>query len=294
MENVKDQNPTQGFKIIIVVLAVVVAAVSILFYTNVSSLKSENELLNASKLTLQTNLTKITAELGNVKSENESIVASLQAERERAEALLTELTNERATSRKSINSYKRQVNNFRALIKKYVAQIEELNLANQQLTAENLQIKDDLKNTTLRAEAAEEDAKSLAELVKKGQVIAARDIQLLPLKKNGKLSKRMKRARKIKVDFALVANTIAMPGDRVIYTRLINPEGFVMSANTNEKFNFNGEELGYTASREVNYTNSDLKVSVYLDGVKGLAAGTYTVQIYMDGFLIGTKEIAYR
>lgn len=294
MENLKDQNPTQGFKIIIVVLAVVVAAVSILFYTNVSSLKSENELLNASKLTLQKNLTKITADLGNVKTENEALVASLQVEKERAETLLAELSSSRSASRKSINSYKRQINNFRALINKYVAQIEELNLANQQLTAENLQIKDDLKNTTLRAEAAEEDAKSLAELVKKGQVIAARDIELIILKKNDKLAKRIKRARKIKVDFSLVANSIAMPGDKVIYVRLIDPEGFVMTANTNEEFDYNGARLGYTASREVNYANADLKVSVYLDGVKGLASGTYTIEVYMDGFLIGTKEIASR
>lgn len=291
MENEKGQNATQGFKIIIVVLAVVVAAVSILFYTNVSSLKKEAVILNAEKTSLQTNLTAVSEELGNIKTTNEALNASLEQERLRVDTLMQQLQSEKSSSKAAINKYKRELNNLKALVKKYAAQIDELNAANKKLTEENVKVKGDLKNTTIRAEAAEEDAKALSALVQKGQVIAAREIELVNVKKNEKETARIKRARKLKIDFTLVANNIAKPGERVVYARLIGPDGYLLSSNTNDLFDYKGEKIGYTASREIDYQNGDLKVSVYLDGVKDLEKGTYKVEVYMDGFIIGTKEI---
>lgn len=294
MENEKNQNVTQGFKIIIVVLAVVVAAVSILFYTNVSSLKKEAAQLNADKALLQTSLTEVSTELGDIKTTNEALTASLEAEKLRVDSLMTDLEKTKVSSKATINKYKREVNNLKALVKKYAAQIDELNATNKRLTQENIKVKTDLKNTTLRAEAAEEDAKALSALVKKGQVIAAREIELTPVKKNDKETSRIRRARKLKIDFTLVSNAITNPGERTVYARLIGPDGYVMTSNQNNLFEFKGEQIGYTASRTIDYQNTDLKVSVYLDEVKGLDKGNYTIQIYMDGLLIGTKEIPSR
>lgn len=291
MENSKSQNATQGFKIIIVVLAVVVVAVSILFYTNVSSLKKEAAILNAEKTSLQTNLTAVSDELGNIKTTNEALNASLEAERLRVDTLMLQLDKEKTSSKAAINKYKRELNNLKALVKKYAAQIDELNAANKKLTAENVKVKTDLKNTTIRAEAAEEDAKALSAMVKKGQVVAAREIELVNVKKNEKETSRIKRARKLKIDFTLVSNNIANPGDRTVYARLIGPDGYLLTSNTNDLFDFNGEKIGYTASRVIDYQNTDLKVSVYLEGVKDLEKGTYTVEIYMDGMVIGKKEV---
>lgn len=291
MENEKIQNASQGFKIIIVVLAVVVVAVSILFYTNVSSLKKEATALNAEKLTLQTELTTVSEELNGIKTTNEALSASLEQEKLRVDTLMQQLSKEKSTSKAAINKYKRELTNLKALVKKYAEQIEELNTANKHLTNENIKVKTDLKNTTMRAEAAEEDAKALSQLVEKGQVVAAREIELVNVKKNEKETARIKRARKLKIDFTLVANTIAKPGDRVVYARLIGPDGYLLTSNTNDLFDFNGQKIGYTSSREVDYRNSDLKVSVYLDGVKDLEKGTYKIEVYMDGFLIGTKEV---
>lgn len=294
MENSKSQNATQGFKIIIVVLAVVVVAVSILFYTNVSSLKKEAAILNAEKTSLQTNLTQVSDELGNIKTTNDALNASLEAERLRVDTLMTQLDKEKTSSKAAINKYKRELNNLKALVKKYAAQIDELNAANKKLSAENVKVKSDLKNTTLRAEAAEEDAKALSAMVKKGQVVAAREIELVNVKKNEKETARIKRARKLKIDFTLVSNNIANPGDRTVYARLIGPDGYLLTSNTNDLFEFNGEKIGYTSSRVIDYQNTDLKVSVYLEGVKDLEKGTYTVEIYMDGMLIGKKEVTSR
>ena len=291
MENVKNQNTTQGFKITIILLAVVIAVVSILFYTNVSSLKEDAIVLNKEKSALQSNLAQVNSELGQIKTTNEALSASLESEKLRVEALMAELEKSKTNSKSAIRKYKREINNLRALVKKYAAQIEELNIANKQLTEENLQVKTDLANTTLRAEQAEQSAKELSALVEKGKVVTAREIELISVKKSGKEIKRIRRARKLKVNFTLVANTIATPGERTVYARIIGTDGYVMTSSQNDLFDFNGEKIGFTASREVDYQNNDLKVSVYLDGVKGLKKGTYSVEIYMGGDLIGSREI---
>ncbi len=292
MENTNVQSPAKGLKILIAVLAVVVVAVSIMFYVNVDGYKKEVATLEVEKSSLQTNLTNLNKELSTIKSTNEALNSSLEAEKVRAEALLAELQKEQTTSRAAINRYKREISNLKMLVKRYAAQIEELTVANKALTEENIRVMEDLKNTTLRAEEAEANAAELGRLVAMGQYIPARDIELINLKRNEKETSRIKRARKLKIDFTLVANPIAQAGSRTVYARVIGTDGYLLTGNSNNKFEAQGNSLGYTASREVDYQNQDLMVSVYLDEVKKLDKGEYTIEVYMDGQLIGTKKIA--
>ena len=43
----------------------------------------------------------------------------------------------------------------------------------------------------------------------------------------------------------------------------------------------------------VEYTNSDLEVSVFYNG-SGFTAGTYHIELYTDGRLIGSTDVALR
>lgn len=291
MENTKGQNPTQGFKIIIAVLAVVAATIAILFYVNVDSLKKEAVALNAEKVALQSNIKSLNAQLSTIKSQNEALNASLEAEKARVKSLMEQLDKEKATNRAAVNRYTREINNLRALVKNYAEQIEELKAANVALHEENYKVREELIKTTLRAEVAEIKVKDLTEKVAQGSHLVAREIELVNIKGNEKETARIKRARKLKVDFTIVANEIAPAGERTVYARLIGPDGYLLTENSKQTFNANGQNVGYTASRKIDYVNADLSVSVYLDGVKGLEKGTYSVEIYMDGQMIGKKEI---
>ena len=51
--------------------------------------------------------------------------------------------------------------------------------------------------------------------------------------------------------------------------------------------------IGYSAVREVDYQNEDVDVSIYYTG-GGFIPGTYKVELYMDGNLIGSSEVALR
>lgn len=291
MENNQPANAKQGFKVIIVVLAAIIVAVSIFFFMNVNSLKEEAAILNQEKIALTSDLNSVKAELSTITTTNKALNASLEADKARIEELLAQIESEKASSKAEISRYQRELANVKALVKKYAAQIEELNEVNVKLVEENVQVKSDLKDTRAKVAAAKAESERLAAVVSKGKVIVAREIELVNVKANEKETERIRRAKKLKIDFTLVANQIATPGARTVYARLIGPDGYLLTSNTNATFAFNGQNIGYTASREVDYQNDDLKVSVYLDDVNRLDKGTYLVEVYMDGAVIGTKEI---
>ena len=142
-------------------------------------------------------------------------------------------------------------------------------------------------------ELAEEKAAELDNKVRVGAVIRARDIRLSALNANSKPVSRIKNAARLRVDFVLTANELATPGEKTVYVRITSPDGYVLTTEAMPTFDFEGERLSYSAMREVDYQNQDLEVGIYYNST-GFAAGAYTVQLFCDGRLIGTSQIAMR
>ena len=140
---------------------------------------------------------------------------------------------------------------------------------------------------------AEEKAAELDNKVRAGSVIRARDIRLVPLNANSKEVTRVRNAARLRADFVLTANELAVPGGKTVYVRILSPDGYVLTTEEQPTFSFEGERLTYSASRDVDYQNEDLAVGIYYNS-SGFTAGTYEVQLYCDGYLIGTSRIALR
>lgn len=141
---------------------------------------------------------------------------------------------------------------------------------------------------------AEEKASELSTKVRQGAVIRARDIRLVALNARDKEVSRVKNAARLRVDFTLAANDLAEPGERTIYVRITSPDGYVQSNAAAATFEFEGERLTYTASRDVDYKNEDLGVGIFYNDGSGFTAGTYRVEIYVDGRLAGQNDIVLR
>ena len=103
-----------------------------------------------------------------------------------------------------------------------------------------------------------------------------------------------KNASRLRVEFTLAGNDLAEPGERTVYVRITSPDGYVQSNASAATFEFEGERLTYTASRDVDYQNEDLAVGVYYNDGAGFTAGTYRVEVYADGRLAGQSDIVLR
>ena len=67
----------------------------------------------------------------------------------------------------------------------------------------------------------------------------------------------------------------------------------MLATSDQATFSYEGERLTYSASRDVDYQNQDLPVGIFYNNT-GFTAGTYEVQLFCDGFLIGSSEIVLR
>ena len=125
------------------------------------------------------------------------------------------------------------------------------------------------------------------------EVLRARDIRLSALNDRSKPVSRVKNAARLRVDFALAANELATPGNKAVYVRITSPDGYVLTTEAMPTFEFEGERLSYSAMREVDYQNQDLEVGIYYNST-GFAAGTYQIQLYCEGRLIGQTQVVMK
>jgi hypothetical protein len=104
---------------------------------------------------------------------------------------------------------------------------------------------------------------------------------------------RIKRAVTLRVDFAISSNELASPGNRVVYMCIKSPDGYLLTSESMPTFDYQGVATGYSASREVDYQNEDVDVSIYYRG-SGFTEGQYKIEIYTDGNLIGSGSVSMR
>ena len=288
------QNSIRGYRIVIIILSVILVALSALYYGIHRQQMRDNELLQADRDSIQSDLGRLMTDYDNLQISNDSISANLTIERERADSLMTRLKKERSWNLAKIKQYEKEVGTLRSIMKSYVRQIDSLNTLNKKLIKENVSYRKEISSANLRAEMAEEKAAELDNKVRIGAVLRARDISLTALNVNSREVTRVKNASRLRVDFVLSANELAEPGNKAIYVRITSPDGYVLTTEEMPTFEFEGERLSYSAMREVEYDNTkDLDVGIFYTS-KGFTAGTYRIQLYCEGRLIGQAEIAMR
>lgn len=280
----------KGYKIIVIVLAVILAALSLLYFGQMNSLKKEYAI---ERDTLTTRLVRMMDEYADLQTTNDTIAKNLDVEREKADSLLERLTNERNFSRNKIRQYEKELGTLRTVMRNYVHQIDSLNTLNLELVKQVGDYRDRVTTQTLRAERAEEKADELSTKITQGSVIRARDIAIRALSRNDREVTRAARAERLRIDFVLSANELAHPGSRAIYVRITGPDGYIMANPQGAVFEYEGERKTYSAMREVDFQNQDLGVSIYYNG-GGITGGKYGVEIYLDGRLAGSTEVVLR
>ncbi len=280
----------KGLKIMILVLAIILAGLSVIYFMQVRQMQDE---FAVERDTLTNRLTLLMTDLDNLQTENDTISQHLDQERLRVDSLMDRLKNERRLNLSKIRSYEKQMGYMRTVMEGYVRQIDSLNQLNHRLIGENQTFRREITSARLRAEVAEEKASELTTKVRQGAVVSARDIALLALNQRDVAVTRASRAARLRVDFVLSGNVLATPGERNVYVRIVGPDGYVMTNSSNSLFNYEGDMITYSATRSVDYQNEDLSVSVFYNG-SGITAGTYSVTVYMDGQQIGSNEIILR
>lgn len=183
---------------------------------------------------------------------------------------------------------------------------EVLISSNQTLNTENVTLKTDREVLTKDKQVLTDSVntisnqnKELAEKVTIGAALRAQNVRVLAINKRGKEKEdsqyKAKRVEKIKVVFSLPQNELTKQEDKEIVMRLIDADGGVVSHDAiNSKFVLKGQELAYTVKDRVSFTNNNQFVEMVYDNTERFKPGSYNVELYAEGFKIGTGNFVIK
>lgn len=279
----------RGYRVVIVLLTIILAGISALYYNINRQQQHDYELLKIDRDSIQSDLSHLISEYDSLKFSNDTIAAKLVE----ANQMMEQLKRERRWNYAKIKEYEKEVGTLRSVMRNYLRQIDSLNNLNKKLVAENVSYRKEISSANLRADVAEEKASELANRVRQGAVLRARDISMVALNARDKEVTRIKNAITLRVDFTISSNELASPGNREVYIVVLSPDGYLLTSESMPTFDYQGMATGYSASREVDYQNEDVDVSIYYRG-SGFTEGQYKIEVYTDGNLIGSGSISMR
>ena len=222
---------------------------------------------------------------------NDSIVAQLTQEQLRTQELLEELKRVKASDAREIARLKKELATVRAVLRTYVLEIDSLNRLNQNLTAENNRVKGQYAEATRQIEGLSNEKESLSQKVAIAAQLDATGITMTAKKKNGKPAKKIKDCKSFQVDFTVARNVTASNGLRTFYVRITTPNGTTLGGGGS--FQYENRTLECTMKKAVEYSGEAITLSTYRLVTEYLEAGTYTVSIFADGNMIGSRTFAF-
>ncbi len=293
----KNDQTARRLLIILIVLSAALVIVAVIFFVQkkkskdaITQLQQYSSLMEEKKDSLEGELNNIIVKYDSLMTDNDSINSALVAQQDKIKKLLSLRVNDAEKIRK----YERELGTIRQVLRSYIVQIDSLNTRNQILTAENKQLKNKNVETQNKNLQLQQEKEELTHIKNAATTLIAANIDAVPLNKRSKENDKPDKIEKIRVDFILRKNTVAQPGPKVIYLRIIRPDNVVLGSSDAGVISVNDSAIAYSASREVNYENQDLPVSIYWDNNGDLISGNYQVELYADEKKIGETEFSLK
>lgn len=284
---------------VLIVVAALVAAVAWLVWDNYQQrqdYQAMQELAELDKQEMENEYESFALQYSEMmtKINNDSIIAQLTQEQLRTQQLLAELKQvraERAEDVREIARLKKELAQVRLVLRDYVMQIDSLNRLNENLQAENISLRGENDEARRTIEGLSNERETLSERVAIAAQLDATAIAMTPLKKNGKPAKKMKDCKTITVSFNISRNVTAANGQRTVYVRIMTPVG--QALNGGGTFPYENRNLEYSMKKVIEYTGEETQVTTYWNVSEFLSDGKYTVSIFADGHMIGSRAFEF-
>ncbi len=258
-------------------------------------------------LITNTKLDSISAQLDAKIAEVSSLggqVADLEALKAQLEKDKKNLVNSKNVS---IRDYETKIKGYEAALTAKDVEIAKLREENAQLStevrtlgSENTTLKTDVSVLKTDKQALADSVystgvknKALAEKVTLAAALKAMNVSVNAINSRGKERDggeyKAKRVEKVKISFKLLENPLTKKEDKVIYMRMLDPQGNVISdmATGSGAFMFGGKEMVYTAKQSVEYDNSGQNVDFIYSRGATYTKGKYIIELFSEGFSIG-------
>lgn len=244
----------------------------------------ELEKTNSEKTQVTSDLENMLYQYEELKTNNDSLNVKLTNEQEKIKKLLKEIKQVKYSNKLALEQYKKETETLRTIMRSYIVQIDSLNTMNQNLIAENKEVKTKFEEAQEEKQVLLSVTDSLSSRVAMAEQLLAKDLTISGLNKRDNETNRIERIEKFKTCFSIKDNKLATKGKHVAYIRISMPDKSVLYESEEDLFDYKGEKIVYTATREFEYQGTETDLCIYYKHVTpALTKGTYHVDIFIDG-----------
>lgn len=260
----------------------------------------EKEQVIVDRDNVKSDLLALQEEYATLQTSDKAVQAELEARRAEIAELLIQ-ADKHKNDAYIISKLRKETETLRSIMKHFVVQIDSLNTYNKVIIAEKDKVTADLTAEKSVTTQLSKDKEQLQSTVNLGSILKAENptAKGVKFKSGGKKeveTTKASRVERIKVSFVLGENKIAKKAVRPVYVRLMSPDGkeITKSADEGNMVKFNGSKGYYAAKQDVNYTNEDVAVDVFVPSPNGFLPGKYLIDIICDDVVIGQSAITLK
>src|ERR1051325_481104 len=198
----------------------------------------EKEDITAKAELVKEELSALQIQYSNLKGTNAAMQADIDAKKEEIEKL-QKIADKHKEDAWIISKLKKETETLRRIMQHFVVEIDSLHTLNNTVIAERENVKKELKAEKEVTAQLTKEKEGLQETVNIASMLKAVGVKATGIseKKGGKKeseTSKAKRADKIKISFTLAENIVAKNGERIIYARIVTPDGKELTPTEDE------------------------------------------------------------
>ncbi|MFT7298070.1 MAG: hypothetical protein ACI81S_002332 [Sphingobacteriales bacterium] len=303
MENKTMPSENKKKSVMLYVVIGILVITNVLTFLQMEKKTTQLDSSETDRMELQMDVQKLQVELDSASAQMTNMDAEMVAKNEELQKkidMIQGLLRRKDIDAKKIKDYKNDIDQLRYYIEKYQTEIKVLKEDNAKLTNENSGLKETVVAEQRKSSDLLNENIGLSNKVEVAKILKTSGISVIPVRvrRNGeeKETDRARSVEKIKVCYTFADNPIASQGDKVVYLRVINPEGNaeVITDDTESKFSADGNDMQYSAKITLNFKNDGKENCMYWMKASNYAKGTYKVFLYSEQSEIGSSSFGLK
>lgn len=193
-----------------------------------------------------------------------------------------------------------KIKEYEDLLDKKDIEIQKLKIANDELSLENNSLKQHTDSIKEKLSSVSTVAEDLSNKIKAASILKATYLLVQAVDENGKVrtesAYKSKHVDILRVIFRFDDNKAAEHGKRRLYFKIIDNSGKVIeeASNGSGKFTYKEQQESYTISQETLFNNNGQSFTLDYRKDKPYESGTYLIEIFCDGVLIGNTNFTIK
>lgn len=274
------------------VLVIALIGITYLLFTEKQSNRELIEEFALEKEDLENEYTRFAQQYDELKLtvSNDSLSILLEQEQIKTQRLLEELRTVKISNATEIRRLKKELASLRKIMIGYINQIDSLNKLTNQQKQVIAEVTQKYNAASRQISNLSEEKKNLNKKVTLAAQLDATNIWIEPKNKRDKKVKKVKDIVKFAIGFTIVKNITTETGERTLYVNIYKPNNEVLTKNAANTFEYENRSLPYSIKKYIEYNGEEQSITVFWNVEEYLSAGTYRVDIFADGTMIGSQR----